>query len=107
MHGEIDEAGGEGFFDFFREYSFAKSALSADLGQRNIGDLVAGGMNNFNFDFMSARAEQRGDVVGLPESKLRAAGADAEPGCHFMRHCVFFFAAEVEAAQLSSDSFLA
>jgi hypothetical protein len=34
-------------------------------------------MNNFNLDFMSARAKERSDVVGLPQGELRAAGADA------------------------------
>ncbi len=80
MHGEIDAAGGEGFFYLFGENSFAKSALGAHLGQGDIGNLVAGGMNNFNFDFVAARAQQCGDVVGLPEGQLRAAGADAKAG---------------------------
>src|SRR5580700_7868261 len=35
-------------------------------------------MNNFNLDFMSARAQQPGDVVSLPQGQLRAAGSDAE-----------------------------
>jgi hypothetical protein len=30
-------------------------------------------------------------VVGLPESELRAAGADAEFICRFNRHCGFVF----------------
>ena len=61
VHGEIDTAGGEGFFDFLGEH-----ALGADLGEGDAGNFVAGGMNNFNFDFISAGAKQGGDVVGLP-----------------------------------------
>src|SRR5579864_4361778 len=73
MNGEVDTPRGKGLFNFFSEHAFG-----ADLGQGNVGDLVAGGMNNFNFDFVAARTEKRGDVVGLPESELGAAGADAE-----------------------------
>src|SRR5579863_3985358 len=73
MHGEIDLAGGEGFFNFFREDPFAKSALGADHSQRNVGDLVAGGVDDFDFDFVAAVAQERRNVVGLPEGELRAA----------------------------------
>ena len=73
MHGEIDASGGEGFFDFFGEH-----ALGADHGQGDVGDFVAGGVNDFDFDFVAAGAQQGGDVVGLPEGELGAAGADAE-----------------------------
>src|SRR5579863_10285647 len=73
VHGEIDAAGGEGFFNFFRKHAFG-----TDHGKGDVGDFVAGGVNDFNFDFVAAGAQQRGDVVGLPERQLRAAGADAE-----------------------------
>src|SRR5579864_3366780 len=73
MNGEVDTPRGKGLFNFFSEHAFG-----ADLGQGNVGDLVASGMNNFNFDFVAARTQKRRDVVGLPESKLGAAGADAE-----------------------------
>src|SRR5271155_4205174 len=78
MDSQIDVAGGEGFFDLLRKNSLAKSALGADHGERNVGDFVAGGVNNFDFHHVAARAQERGDVVGLPERELRAAGADAE-----------------------------
>src|SRR5208283_2001824 len=78
MHGEINTSGGEGLLDFFRENSLAKSALRADLGQGDVGDLVAGSVNDFDLNFVAACPQQSGDVVGLPESKLRAARADAE-----------------------------
>jgi len=78
MHREIDAAGGEGLFDLFGENPFAKAALRSDHGQGNVSDLVAGGMDDFNFDFVAAGAQKRGDMVGLPKGELRAAGADAE-----------------------------
>src|SRR5579864_8675768 len=73
MNGEVDTPRGKGFFDFFGEH-----ALRTNLGQGNVGDLVAGGMNNFDFNFVATGTEKRGDVIGLPESELGAAGADAE-----------------------------
>jgi hypothetical protein len=65
MHGEIDAAGGKRLFDFFGEH-----ALGADHGEGNVGDLVAGGVDDFDFHFMAARAQKRGDVVGLPEGQV-------------------------------------
>ena len=73
MHGEIDAASGERFLDFLGEH-----ALGADHGESHVGDLVAGGVDDFDFNFVAARAQERGNVVGLPKGKLRAAGADAE-----------------------------
>jgi hypothetical protein len=78
MHGEIDAAGGEGFFDFFGENSFAESPFRADHGERDVGDFVAGGVDDFDFYFVAAGAEKGGDVVGLPKGELGTAGADAE-----------------------------
>lgn len=37
---------------------------------------VTAGADDFNGDLMALCAEQIGDVVGLPEGKLRSAGAD-------------------------------
>jgi hypothetical protein len=78
VHGEIDAACGEGFFDFFGENSFAQAAFGADHGEGDVGNFVAGGVDEFDFDFVAAGAQEGGDVVGLPEGKLRAAGTDAE-----------------------------
>src|ERR1700693_6394891 len=78
MHREIDAAGGEGFFNFFRENSFAKSTFGADHGEGNVVDLVAGGVDDFDFDFVAVGAQQRGDMVRLPQSELGPAGTDAE-----------------------------
>jgi hypothetical protein len=73
VYGEIDLPRGEGFFDFLGKHS-----LGADLGQGDVGDFVTGGVNDFDFDLVSTGSQQSGDVVGLPEGQLRAAGTDAE-----------------------------
>src|SRR5579863_5256836 len=78
MHGQVDAAGGEGFFDFFGENSFAESAFRADHGERDVGDFVSGGVDDLDFDFVSAGTQEGGNVVGLPQGELGAAGADAE-----------------------------
>ena len=73
VDGEIDASGGEGFFDLF-----GKHAFGAHHSQGDVGDFVAGSVDDFNLDFVAAGAQQRRDVVGLPEGKLGAARADAE-----------------------------
>ena len=73
MDGEINASCGEGFFNFFGEH-----ALGADHRQRDVGDFVAGGVNDLDFDFVATVAQEGGDVVGLPERELGAARADAE-----------------------------
>ena len=42
-----------------------------------VGNFVAHGVNDFDFDFMSTSTQQRGDVIRLPECELRATTADA------------------------------
>ena len=54
MNGEIDAIFGEGLFNFLGEH-----ALGADLGKSDIGDLVAGGLDDFDLDVVPARFEQR------------------------------------------------
>ena len=44
----------------------------------DVRDFVAGGVDDFDFDLVSAGAQESGDVVGLPEGELGAARADAE-----------------------------
>ena len=73
MNGEIDSSGSKGFFDFLGEH-----ALGADLGEGDIGDLVACGVDDFDLDLVPAGQQEGRDVVRLPEGKLRAPGADAE-----------------------------
>ena len=53
MHGEIDAPGGQGFFNLFREH-----ALGADHGESDVSNFVAGSMNDFDFNFVAARAQQ-------------------------------------------------
>ena len=62
VHREIDAVFRQRFLNFLGEH-----ALGADLGKGDIGDLVAGGLDDFNFDVVPALLEQRLDVVGLPE----------------------------------------
>src|SRR5579864_625480 len=73
MHCEIDASGAKRLFNFLCEH-----ALGADLGQGDVGYFVAGSVDDFDFNFVATSAEKRGDVVGLPEGELGAAGADAE-----------------------------
>ena len=75
VHREIDALLGQRFLNFLGEH-----ALGADLGEGDIGDPVAGGLDDLNFDVVPALLEQRLDVIGLPESQLRSAGTDAQPG---------------------------
>jgi hypothetical protein len=72
MHSKIDAPGGERFFDFFREHS-----LGANHREGYVGNLVAGGLDDFDLDFVTSRTQNRGNVIGLPERELGAAGADA------------------------------
>ena len=60
---EINFPGGQRLFNFFGEH-----ALGADLREGYVGDFVAGGVNDLDFDFVAALAQKGGDVVGLPES---------------------------------------
>ena len=73
VHREIDTVFDQRFFDFLGEHP-----LGADFGQRNVGDFIAGGLDDLQFHGVALRAQQIGDVVGLPERELRAAGADAQ-----------------------------
>jgi len=71
----MDAAGCERFFNFFREHT-----LDADPGEGYVGDLIAGGVDDFDFNFEAAGTEERGNMVGLPERELGTAGADAQSG---------------------------
>ena len=73
VHRKIDAPFGERFFNLFGEH-----ALGADLGQRDVGNLVAGGLDDLDLDLMAAFAKQRRDMVGLPESELGSARTDSE-----------------------------
>ena len=69
----------ERLFDLFCEHS-----LGANLRQRDVGDLVARRLDDFDFDLVSARAQQRRDVVGLPKRQLRSARTNAQVGHQFV-----------------------
>src|SRR5580693_3219932 len=73
MYCKVDASLGQGLFDLLGEH-----ALGANLGEGNIGDLVAGGLDDFQFDFVTPFAQQGADVMGLPECELGASRADAE-----------------------------
>jgi hypothetical protein len=51
VNGEIDAVFKEGFFNFLR-----KHALGANLGQSNVGDLVAGRLDDFQLHRVTLRA---------------------------------------------------
>ena len=70
MYSQIYTSIRERLLNFLCEHS-----LRTNLRECNVGDLIAGGVNDLNLDFVSAPAQQRRDVVGLPESELRSAGA--------------------------------
>ena len=71
VHGEIGAAVEQGFLNLLGE-----QALGPDLGERHIGDLVAGGLD----DFDAARKPGGGELplhpTGLPQGKLRTARCD-------------------------------
>src|SRR5579863_74896 len=73
VHGEIHSSGSEGFFNFFCEH-----ALGSDHGESDVGNFVAGGVDDLDFDFMSASTQERGDVVRLPQGKFGTARAYAK-----------------------------
>ncbi len=73
MHGQINASRSQCLFNFFGEHP-----LGADHGERDIGNLVAGSVDNFDFHFVPSRTQQRRDVVRLPEGELRTARPDAE-----------------------------
>ena len=50
--------------------------LRADLGQRHVGDLVAGGLDDFDAALVAQRGQPRLHPVGLPQGELRTARCD-------------------------------
>jgi hypothetical protein len=61
MNSEIHTSGSERFLDFLREHS-----LGANHRQGDVGNLVAGSVDDLNLDLVAAFAQERGYVVGLP-----------------------------------------
>src|SRR5260221_442120 len=77
VHGEVNTVFEKGLFDFLGEH-----ALGADFSEGNIRDFIARGLDDLKLHGMSLSTEQVRDMMGLPESKLRAARTDAESGRH-------------------------
>jgi len=73
VDGEVDAAFEERVLDFLGE-----EALGADAGEGDVGDLVAGGLDDFEFGFYTELGEACGDPAGLPQGELRAAASDFE-----------------------------
>ena len=53
MYGEIDALVEQRFFDLLGEHP-----LGADFGERDVENLVAGGLDDLKFDFVAAFAKQ-------------------------------------------------
>ena len=73
VHGEVGAAIEQRLLDLFGE-----EALGADLGQRDVGDFVAGGLDDLDAALAAGGGELRGDPMGLPQSELRTTGCDDE-----------------------------
>jgi hypothetical protein len=62
---KINLAAGQRLFYFFGEHP-----LCADLGERHVSHFVASGSDDFQFNLVTALAQQAGNVIGLPQSQL-------------------------------------
>ena len=62
---EINSIFGKGFFDLFDEHAFR-----SNFGEGHLGDFVAGGVDDLDFDLVTALAKELGNMVCLPESQL-------------------------------------
>jgi len=78
VDGEIDSAFEKSLFNLLGEHAFDCAGLSRDLGEGYTLQAIAGGFDDFNLDGVALVAEQRGDVIGLPEGKLGTAASDTE-----------------------------
>lgn len=76
MNREIDTAFFEGFLDFFDEDAFAVEVWRRD--EARLLHAVDCGANNFDLSVIASVTEGVEDMVGLPEGKLGASGADAD-----------------------------
>jgi hypothetical protein len=65
VHCKVDAPVRQCLFNFFGEH-----ALGSNFGERHIGDLVAGGLDDFNLDLMAMFTQKSADVVGLPKREL-------------------------------------
>ncbi len=65
VDGEVNPVFDQGFLDFLGEH-----ALGADFRERHVGDFIARGLDDLQFHGVALRAQQIGNVVGLPEREL-------------------------------------
>ena len=75
VHGDVDRASEQRFLNFLGEQT-----LSADLGQRDILNPVASGLDDFEARLDAPFGEPGRDVSRLPESELGTARADDDHG---------------------------
>jgi hypothetical protein len=75
MHGQIHVTGELGLFQFLGE-----EALALELGEGNVVDAVAPRLDDRRLGFYTEIVQASGDVPGLPESEITAAGADTARG---------------------------
>ncbi len=72
VHGHIDATVEQRLLDFLGEQS-----LAADFGQRDVGDLVAGGLDDFDAAVFAERLRAATSTQSrLPQRQLRSAGSD-------------------------------
>jgi hypothetical protein len=62
VNSQVDASISERFLDFLGEHT-----LGANFGKGYFLQAIAGGLDDLDFDDMSLAAEERRDVVGLPE----------------------------------------
>ena len=74
VHGEIDVAARQRFFELFDEETFA-----ADVRQRDLEPDVAARPNLFDLDDVSGALEPLSNLIGLPHRQRTAPGADSQP----------------------------
>ena len=83
VHRQVDGTCDQGLFNFLREDSF-QAGFRADLGQSNIGDLIARSLDDLDSSGDVAVFEPFLDPVGLPKGELGAPGSYRD-GLHFFR----------------------
>ena len=74
MYGQIDRAGEQRLLDFLGEKPFR-----SHLRKRDVGDLVAGGLDDFDAAILRPSSSQPGlNPVRLPQGKLGTSRADGQ-----------------------------
>src|ERR1035438_1483985 len=73
MDGQVHTALSQCLLDLLGKHSFG-----ADLGKGDLLQPITGGLDDLDFDGVPLPAQQGGDVVGLPQGKLRSAASNAQ-----------------------------